>query len=68
MLATVLLAGILPIADQEGGCPLRGVSVIVSEHMRVGLQKETDIGVPDPVAEHLRAYVGLERRRGVGVP
>jgi len=41
------------IADQECGRLLRGVSIIVSEDMRIGLQEKPNIGVPDPLADHL---------------
>jgi hypothetical protein len=36
--------------------------------MGVGLQKEADVGVADPLADHLRIDAGFERTGGVGVP
>jgi hypothetical protein len=52
------------VADQEGGRPLGGIPVVVAQDVRVGLQEEPDVGVPDPLADHLRAYAGLERTGG----
>ena len=43
------------VADEERGRLLRGVSVIVPQDMRVGLQEESNVGVADPFADHLRA-------------
>ena len=41
--------------------------VIGSENVRVGLQEEPNVGVPDPLTDHLRAYAGVERAGGVRV-
>jgi hypothetical protein len=57
----------LRVPQQEGGRLLGGVSVIVSQNMRIGLQEESNIGVADPLADHLRAYAGFERTGRVGV-
>ena len=46
----------------------RSVSVIVSQDMGVCLQKEGDVGVADPLADHLRVDAGFECTGGVGVP
>jgi hypothetical protein len=46
---------------------LCGVSVIVSEDMCIGLQEESDVGVPDSLAEYLRAYAGFQRAGRVRV-
>src|SRR4029077_15025369 len=55
---TVAFVGWIPaVADEECGRPLGGV--IVSQNMRIGLQEESDIGVADPLADHLRAYAGF---------
>src|ERR1700761_2743146 len=50
------------------GRPLCGVAVMVSQNMHIGLQEESDVGVADPLAYHLRAYAGFERTGRVGVP
>jgi hypothetical protein len=34
-----------PFADEECGRLLRGVSVVVSQNMRIGLQEESNVGV-----------------------
>ena len=66
---TVAFVGwIPPVADQEGGRLLRGFAVIVSQNVRIGLQEESNIGVADPLADHLRADAGFERAGRVGVP
>ena len=66
---TVAFVGwIPPVADQEGGRLLGGVAVIVSQNVRIGLQEESNIGVADPLADHLRADAGFERAGRVGVP
>ena len=40
---TVAFVGwIPPVADQEGGRLLRGVAVIVSQNVRIGLQEESN--------------------------
>jgi hypothetical protein len=39
------VARIPAVADEECGRPLGGVSVIVSQNMRIGLQEESNIGV-----------------------
>ena len=41
------------LADEECGRLLGGVAIFASEDMCVGLQKEPNIGVPDPLADHL---------------
>jgi len=65
---TVAFVGwIPPVADQEGGRLLRGVAVIVSQNVRIGLQEESNIGVADPLADHLRTDAGFERAGRVGV-
>jgi len=56
------------VSDEESGRPLGGVSVIVSYDMRIGLQEESNIGVADPLADHLRDDAGFERAGRVGVP
>jgi hypothetical protein len=59
-MATVAFVGwIPPVADQEGGHLLRGVAVIVSQNVRIGLQEESNIGVADPLGPFAHA---------VGVP
>ena len=56
---TISCVGWVPaIADEECGRPLGGVSVIVSQNIRIGLHEESNIGVADPLADHLRAYAG----------
>jgi hypothetical protein len=35
--------------------------------VRIGLQEESNIGVADPLADHLRADAGFERAGRVGV-
>jgi hypothetical protein len=67
-LTIVLVVWIPRIADQECGRLLGGFSVIVSKDMRIGLQEEPHVGVPDPLADDIRAYAGFERTCGVGVP
>ena len=57
-----------PIPEKERGGLLGGVSVIVSENVRVGLQEEANIRMANAVADHLGVYSGFERTRGVGVP
>ena len=65
---TFVLVGWTPrVADKEGRRLFCGVAVIVSKDMGVGLQKEADVGVADPLADHLRADAGFERTGGVGV-
>jgi hypothetical protein len=66
-LRIAFVARIPPVADEECGRLLGGVSVIVSQNMRIGLQEESNIGVADPLADHLRAYAGFERTGRVGV-
>ena len=53
------------VADQEGGHLAGGVSVIGSANVRVGLQDESNVGVPDPLTDHLRTYAGVERTGGL---
>jgi hypothetical protein len=66
---TVAFVGwIPPVANQEGGRLLGGISVVTTENVRVGLQEEPNVGVADPLADHLRADAGFERTGGVGVP
>src|SRR4051812_22053608 len=66
---TVVLVGWIPlVADQEGGRLLRGVAVIVSQNVRIGLQEESNIGVADSLADDLRTNTGFERAGRVGVP
>ena len=67
-LTVAFVGGIPSVADQEGGRLLRGVAVIVSQNVRIGLQEESNIGVADPLADHLRADAGFERAGRVGVP
>jgi hypothetical protein len=56
---TISCVGWVPaIADEECGRPLGGVSVIVSQNIRIGLHEESNIGVADPLADRLRAYAG----------
>jgi hypothetical protein len=57
-----------PFADEECGRLLRGVSVVVSQDMRIGLQEESNVGVADPLADHLRVDAGFEGAGGIGVP
>jgi hypothetical protein len=57
-----------PFADEECGRLLRGVSVVVSQNMRIGLQEESNVGVADPLADHLRVDTGFEGTGGIGVP
>jgi hypothetical protein len=66
---TFVLVGWAPrVADEEGRDLFCGVAVIVSKDMGVGLQKEADVGMADPLADHLRVDAGFERTGGVGVP
>ena len=58
----IAIVGRIPaVADEECGRPLGGVLVIVSKNMRIGLQEESNIGVADPLADHLGADASLER-------
>ena len=57
-----------PLPEKECGGLLGGVSVIVSENVRVGLQEEANIRMANAVADHLGLYSCFERTRGVGVP
>jgi hypothetical protein len=45
---------------------LGGISVVTTENVRVGLQEEPNVGVPNPLADHFRAHAGLERTGGNG--
>ena len=66
---TVAFVGYVPaVTNEECGGLLGGVSVIVSQNMRIGLQEESNIGVADPLADHLRAYASFERTGRVWVP
>ena len=49
-----------PLPEKECGGLLGGVSVIVSENVRVGLQEEANIRMADAVADHLGVYSGFE--------
>src|SRR5579875_2609721 len=59
---------VLPrIAKQEFGGLFRCLAVVVSQHMGVGLQEKPDVGVANPLTDHLRADAGPQRAGGVGV-
>jgi hypothetical protein len=47
---------------------LRGVSVIVSQDMRIGLEEESNLGVADALGDHRRAYASFEHAGRLGVP
>jgi hypothetical protein len=36
--------------------------------MRTGLQEESNVGVADPLADHLRVDAGFEGTGGIGMP
>jgi hypothetical protein len=58
-LTFVLVSWTPRVADKEGRRLFCGVAVIVSKDMGVGLQKEADVGVADPLADHLRIDAGF---------
>ena len=69
IILTIASGGWVPhFADEECGRLLRGVSVIVSQDMRIGLQQESNVGVADPLADHLRVDAGFEGTGSIGMP
>jgi hypothetical protein len=48
-----------PLPEKECGGLLGGVSVIVSQNVRVGLQEEANIRMANAVADHLGVYSAL---------
>ena len=50
-------------SEKRCGCPFGGVPIVVLEHVRVGLQNESDVGVTDAIADDLGTHAGLERIR-----
>lgn len=49
------------VADEERCGLLRRFTVVIDQDVGVRLQEEADVGVPDSVADHLRADTGFER-------
>jgi len=43
------------------------VAIVVLENMGVGPEEESNIGVPDSLADDLRTHAGLQRAGRVGV-
>ena len=62
------LLATVDVPDQERSRLLGSLSVIVLQHVCVGLQKETDVRVPDAFTYDLRTHSSLQSSRRVGVP
>jgi hypothetical protein len=63
-----LVVGIPGIAEQKARGLLCCLMVIVSQHVGVDLQEESDVGVADALTDHLWAYASPKRAGGVRVP
>ena len=56
LIIQILVCRSLRLAQQESRRLLGGFAVVIAQHVRIGLQKEPDVGVADPLADHFRAY------------
>jgi hypothetical protein len=59
-----VFAGILGVTDQKRRGLFCGVAVIGSDHVGIGVEEESDVGVTDPLADHFRVDPGFKRPGG----